>query len=111
MKFGNVKIVCLFLKDYGMYLAVMTTKERVLYHKIYNVARGLCLREKQERTLRDVRHTTRGIEESVARYMNHVQGIKVMDIMYHRHQHRFISLCNLYIFTRRRTLLQPPKVT
>ncbi|CAB4028305.1 Hypothetical predicted protein [Paramuricea clavata] len=63
-------------QDYVAYLAVMTGKEGVLYQKMYNVARGLCLNEKQDRTIRDVRRRAENIENSVARYLNRVRRIK-----------------------------------
>ena len=61
-----------------MYLALMTAKERILYEKMYNVARGLCLNAKQDKTIRHVRRGAKNIEQSVARYLNHVKRIQVL---------------------------------
>jgi uncharacterized membrane protein len=61
-----------------MYLALMTAKERILYEKMYNVARGLCLNAKQDKTTRHVRRRAKNIEQSVARYLNHVKRIQVL---------------------------------
>ena len=75
---GIVEIDFEFIdQEYGMYLSLMTGKERVLYHKMYNVVRGLCLHEKQDRTSRDVHRRAKNIEKNVAGYLNHVQRIKM----------------------------------
>lgn len=60
------------------YLAMMTPEERILYHKMYNIARGLCLNEKRGTAIIDVYKTALSIDNTVGRYLNRVQGIKVL---------------------------------